>query len=458
LEGVNIILKQGIWYCYRIIKCLIVIWAVLTKINLAQINSSYQVGTWQGFRSAAISYTFDDGTANQFTTAIPMFDEYGFKLTLFTVINWSSGNWTKLQAAANNGHEIGSHTNTHPHLGQLTNDQQTVEELNSRNTIDSRIIGQKCLTLAYPYCETGNLSICKQYYIAARICSGQLVSNSSSDYYNISSIICGSQGSIKTAQDFNNKANSALNSKGWVVYLLHGIDNESDGYSPVNKDELRGSLDYLKENKDKFWVTSFVNVVLYSKERKCVSVTETSASDTSFTCQVTDTLDNSIYNFPITIRRQLPEAWSSAVVKQGDITISSQIVEINSKKFVMFDVIPDNGDIIISGTSSTGINSSDATSLLTPMLFQNYPNPFNPSTVISYQLTINSFVTLKVYNTLGQEIEILVNEYQNTGFHSSLFTLNSSLPGGIYFYQLRVSDPTGKAGNYSETKKLILVK
>jgi hypothetical protein len=84
-------------------------------------------------------------------------------------------------------------------------------------------------------------------------------------------------------------------------------------------------------------------------------------------------------------------------------------------------------------------------------LLQNYPNPFNPSTTISYQLPVNSKVTLKLYNTLGQEVETLVNEFQTAGFHSSLFTLRSSLPSGVYFYQLKASD-------FMQTKKMLILK
>jgi hypothetical protein len=85
-------------------------------------------------------------------------------------------------------------------------------------------------------------------------------------------------------------------------------------------------------------------------------------------------------------------------------------------------------------------------------LYQNYPNPFNPETVISYQLAKESFVTLKIYDTIGREIETIVKGYQQPGVYNSKFSiLNSQLPSGIYFYRLT-------AGNYSSTKKMILLK
>ncbi|RJP61180.1 MAG: T9SS C-terminal target domain-containing protein [Ignavibacteriales bacterium] len=83
-------------------------------------------------------------------------------------------------------------------------------------------------------------------------------------------------------------------------------------------------------------------------------------------------------------------------------------------------------------------------------LKQNYPNPFNPSTVISYSIPQNAFVTLKVYNILGNEVSTLVNEQKAAGNYSVTFNA-SQLSTGIYFYTLQ-------SGNYSETKKLILMK
>jgi FG-GAP-like repeat/ASPIC and UnbV/Secretion system C-terminal sorting domain len=83
-------------------------------------------------------------------------------------------------------------------------------------------------------------------------------------------------------------------------------------------------------------------------------------------------------------------------------------------------------------------------------LEQNYPNPFNPSTVISYRLSVNGFVSLKVYDVLGNQIATLVNENKPAGSYEVNFNAVDFL-SGIYFYQL-------KTNNYYETKKMILMK
>ena len=82
-------------------------------------------------------------------------------------------------------------------------------------------------------------------------------------------------------------------------------------------------------------------------------------------------------------------------------------------------------------------------------LFQNYPNPFNPSTTIRYEIPERSFVTIKVYDVLGNEIATLVNEEKPTGSYEVEFRPESSiqqLASGIYFYELT-------AGLFIQTKK-----
>jgi hypothetical protein len=85
-------------------------------------------------------------------------------------------------------------------------------------------------------------------------------------------------------------------------------------------------------------------------------------------------------------------------------------------------------------------------------LEQNYPNPFNPVTVIRYSLMENGFVTLKIYNVLGNEIATLVDEYQTRGSYSyQLSAVNYQLSSGVYFYKLQ-------AGKFTETRKMFLIK
>jgi photosystem II stability/assembly factor-like uncharacterized protein len=83
-------------------------------------------------------------------------------------------------------------------------------------------------------------------------------------------------------------------------------------------------------------------------------------------------------------------------------------------------------------------------------LSQNYPNPFNPSTSIDYSVPSNDYVNLKVYDILGNEVAILVNELKQPGNYKVNFN-GSKLSSGVYFYKLQV-------GKYTQVRKMILLK
>lgn len=120
-----------------------------------------------------------------------------------------------------------------------------------------------------------------------------------------------------------------------------------------------------------------------------------------------------------------------------------------------------NGSVIVVGTSNRDIITlkySKLTGLITGdeeipenfSLSQNYPNPFNPTTTIEFSLSLSSFVTLKVFDVMGKEVEVLIAETKPSGVYRIKFN-SDNLNSGIYYYQLKVN-------NNSETKKMVLLK
>jgi hypothetical protein len=94
--------------------------------------------------------------------------------------------------------------------------------------------------------------------------------------------------------------------------------------------------------------------------------------------------------------------------------------------------------------------NEDLSSVNSYSLSNNYPNPFNPTTKISYHISQSDFVSLKVYDVLGNEIATLVDEYKPGGNFEVEFNA-AGLSSGVYFYTLH-------AGSFTQTKKLILMK
>jgi hypothetical protein len=120
----------------------------------------------------------------------------------------------------------------------------------------------------------------------------------------------------------------------------------------------------------------------------------------------------------------------------------------------MGDVFPET-EFDISNCLGTPVSVDDRkeTSLLPKdyKLSQNYPNPFNPSSTISYSIPNSDFVTLKIHDLRGSEIETIVSEFQQAGTYYVNFDA-TRLPNGVYFYRLLVGNA------YRETRKMLLIK
>ena len=114
--------------------------------------------------------------------------------------------------------------------------------------------------------------------------------------------------------------------------------------------------------------------------------------------------------------------------------------------------LTDQGNII-KYTVSTEVfaENSENIHLDEYIVSQNYPNPFNSSTRISYSIPNSDFVTVKIYDLFGREIQTLINEFQNTGMYSVSFDA-SELSSGIYFYKLQVGS------DFIETKKMLFLR
>ncbi|MDP4117445.1 MAG: carboxypeptidase regulatory-like domain-containing protein [Bacteroidota bacterium] len=125
----------------------------------------------------------------------------------------------------------------------------------------------------------------------------------------------------------------------------------------------------------------------------------------------------------------------------------------SSSKSVVLDYQSNlNGTVslTLNPESPTDVETSASNEVTSYGLSQNYPNPFNPSTQIRYQIPTATNVVVKVFNVLGAEVATLVNGFQSAGSHSITFNA-SHLSSGIYLYTI-------KAGNFTATKKLVLMK
>ncbi len=210
-----------------------------------------------------------------------------------------------------------------------------------------------------------------------------------------------------------------------VAYDDFDLDN-TDGYG--------GGKVVYKAAADKF-VLSWINIGSFQ-----------SAGDTTNSFQlVLNKADNSIVmnykNFGVTATRNNIK---SAIQKEDTLAVSWVAEGVPAAHIIT------NGSSVMYTKNLTSIGTDVNKQTRTFVLSQNYPNPFNPSTVINYTLQQSAHVALKVYDLLGHEVVSLVDEQKPAGEYFVKFNA-TNLSSGIYFYRL-------SAGNFSEMKKMILIK
>jgi hypothetical protein len=133
------------------------------------------------------------------------------------------------------------------------------------------------------------------------------------------------------------------------------------------------------------------------------------------------------------------------------LSVQNISLQIRDESGKIINSVANNGDkLVINNPAVSKIIVNEEKIPEKYALEQNYPNPFNPVTRIKYSIPKDNFVTLKIYNTLGQEITTLVNEEKQAGTYEISFDA-THLASGMYFYSI-------SAGNFNQTKKMMLVK
>ena len=311
--------------------------------------SAQEIGTWSGFRKAAASFTFDDGAPSHITDGAPLFDKYGYRATFYLVTNWNP-DWAGFQELANKGHEIGSHSNTHPQ-------NMTGEEKSSKDSINAHITNHSCLTVAYPNCIIPDQTAVMQNYIAGRTCdfSGSTVisKNGPSNWCDIEANMTGAVCNVNSTNAFTDLMQKAIQQGGWVVFGSWGFVGKNNGnanYSPTDLNVIDGALNWAQYND--IWIAPLRDVAMYIKERKAASFTETSSTAACKTYSLTHSIADDVcaYQYPLSLR-VLDNGWTDVDVTQG-------AKELNAKLeggYIYFDAIPNGGDIVVK-ISAEGID------------------------------------------------------------------------------------------------------
>ncbi|WP_405331266.1 polysaccharide deacetylase family protein [Fibrobacter sp.] len=326
-----------------------------------------EIATWAGFRKAAVSFTFDDGPQSDVDVALPMFEKYGYKATFNIVTNWANGggnngmlNWSGVQKLSAAGHEIASHSDSHPNGKPMPSNEIS----SSKGTISQKI-QQKygVVTLAYPNCDTPGDAQVLQNYVVGRICNGSWKGGSDimgkdgpSNWAAVSALMTGNQGT----SDFKGNMDKAVQQGGWVAFLTHGFQNKTNGfadYSPTDANGMDGALQYAQQKDKDIWVAPMGYVAMYIKERNASKIEpQDGGAANSMTFKLSHTIADNIskYDYPLSIK--VKTDWSKVEVTQDGAKLESKV----DGGYVYFDAVPNAGSIVVKDANASVESSSSS--------------------------------------------------------------------------------------------------
>ncbi len=327
----------------------------------------FRIARWYGFKQAACSLTFDDGTLDQYVLALPELEKRNLKATFFLITKFvrrgywiDSGvrrelfSWDKAREIYHAGHEIGSHTKTH---ADTTNKETNVkrELKNSYARIKRELSVSDGLTLAWPYWRSTKESrnIAAHYYIAARSGSGVFekyvdkngvnTAEVPGGFYSVNSFGIRRKELVKPWEWYCSRMYTA---GGWFVLNFHGITDPSlkrewVGWAPLTLQDFRYVLDYVVQ--EGFWIAPFGTVARYARERESAMIFFLAGSDTEVVFTLEDGLDDEMYNQPLSLEVIVPASWHEVKVTQAGRVIAHRQYE----NHIYCSFLSDSSDIVI---------------------------------------------------------------------------------------------------------------
>jgi len=310
---------------------------------------------WADDKYAAFSFTVDDNMSQDHAWWRQTADKYGFKVTWFVITGrvgtsgpWGTWEgWKKLQAA---GHDVQSHTVTHLHAEEPGWKGVEWEYTDAIKHVEQNVPDHKVLTLAYPGGKNSKLNsreLAAKLYIAARGTQGIPNAANQTDYFNINATGGLHVGGPKAPwADIRNMFRPVARNyvrfrRGWYVLLCHGVKDDA-------KPGVLKICDYLHEHKDDVWIGLFTEVAQYGQERDTAKLTVTASSDSKTALTLTDEMDDKLFDFPLTVKVRLPEAWTAVAAVQGDKPVEAKIVEHEGGKFALVKAVPDRGAVTLT--------------------------------------------------------------------------------------------------------------
>jgi peptidoglycan/xylan/chitin deacetylase (PgdA/CDA1 family) len=317
------------------------------------------VAVWRNDADAAISLSFDDGTADHWQRGMALWDEFGFKVTLGIISStFAPERIPQLAQAHRAGHELANHCATHPDLLTLTPEDQRAEFKACNDFLLSNVPDLDYVTTAiYPYehYDDTTLGVLEDmgFLFARSGYQGVVDYAELNDPWNPPLLHLYSWANLNTlpVTMWNDTTDWALEHGGWLVEQCHGIGAEGEpgvGWNPRPAAEYREHYQYIASLGDRVWVAPIREVGTYLIERNYARIKVTESTGGHLEFEVATGLDLPIPLLPVTMRMQQLEGWDAIYVRQHGKPLAVTEYTKDGAPYLRFEVMPDSGVVSIT--------------------------------------------------------------------------------------------------------------
>lgn len=296
----------------------------------AEITRPYvKIARFKGDARCAVSMTFDDAYPSQIEKALPILDKHGLLATFFVHTDnvkdsWAS-TWAAWRAAAATGHEVGSHTKTHPDLTHVRTARQLRSEIKGSADLIEQRMGIRPISFAYPFSA-----------------SNDAVEREVREVYLFDRSDCRIWGGEGFGADTGIKSiEKSLEKEEWFFSMMHGVDEVS--FRPITVTALAGIADYLASKRDVIWTDTYGNVGRYMRERRHAEFKYREITQASFQVRV-GLSDDLPYRESLTMPLTLMVALDGRDGKLVKAYRGDDVLPVSLSRdgtYAIFDVIPD---------------------------------------------------------------------------------------------------------------------
>ncbi len=331
----------------------------VTDIDWPTEDLTPSICLWHQDKVAAVSISIDDNHVRDHPFWLELAGAYNWKWTWFVITNQigiGDDDWQQWQNLANLGHDIQSHTCSHLCDG-LFNIRREYQQ--SQVLLNNKLDLNKAVTLAYPFgfktrkngspCASIPTKNSRQEaarrYIAARDVVGTLLNPAKMDFMKVPSIskmrnfFCAdcNWAYFDSVLDANSR-----NYRTWYSAHFHHITD------PQLQSEIRRAFNHIHSKEKSIWVGKFADVAKYAQEYATASVHNLRATETQMTFDLHDEMNDQYYDFPLSIKIRLPNAWGDRIAAtQNNQMIDTKFLRHGGKNYILVYAIPDRGRVAL---------------------------------------------------------------------------------------------------------------